>query len=208
MYYTGIGSRSTPKSVCNSFTEIAKVLHKYGFILRSGYAEGADIAFEKGAYIRKEIYLPWHGFNGAPDYHPYYVVNSRKAMEIAAQHHPAWNRCSPAARKLHARNSHQILGLNLNNPSLFVLCWTPEGSGRGGTGQALRIAKNYNIPIFDFGSNFVRVLDEFENFINKMDIDKLKKGFVEDVQEKEIEPDQHPDDLDSWDPNDFSLGEY
>lgn len=55
------------------------------------------------------------------------------------------------AKKLQARNSHQVLGLDLNTPSDFIICWTKGGKGIGGTGQALRIAKAYNIPIFDCG---------------------------------------------------------
>lgn len=51
--------------------------------------------------------------------------------------------------KLHARNCYQVLGADLRTPTQFVICWTPRGSGEGGTGQALRIAKAYNIPIFD-----------------------------------------------------------
>jgi hypothetical protein len=38
-------------------------------------------------------------------------------------------------------------------PSRFVLCWTPEGSGSGGTGQALRIARHYGVQIIDAGSS-------------------------------------------------------
>lgn len=53
--------------------------------------------------------------------------------------------------KLQARNSYQILGLDLNTPSNFVICWTKNGKGSGGTGQAIRIARAYNIPIFDAG---------------------------------------------------------
>lgn len=74
-----------------------------------------------------------------------------KAFEIAEKFHPYWHNLKQGARKLQARNSHQVLGWNLENPSDFIICWTKNGSGKGGTGQALRIAKHYNIPIFDCG---------------------------------------------------------
>ncbi len=51
-----------------------------------------------------------------------------------------------------ARNCHQVLGCDLRTPSDFIICWTKNGKGLGGTGQALRIAKEYNIPIFDIGN--------------------------------------------------------
>lgn len=31
----------------------------------------------------------------------------------------------------------------------MVICWTKEGKRGGGTGQALRIAQHFYIPIFD-----------------------------------------------------------
>jgi len=31
------------------------------------------------------------------------------------------------------------------------LCWTKNGKSSGGTGQAIRIANDYKIPVFDAG---------------------------------------------------------
>jgi hypothetical protein len=31
----------------------------------------------------------------------------------------------------------------------MVVCWTKDGKSSGGTGQALRIAEYYSIPIFN-----------------------------------------------------------
>jgi len=80
-----------------------------------------------------------------------------KAMEIAEKFHPAWNRCSSYAKKLHARNAFQVLGRNLNKPSSFLICWTPDGCishktrsiKTGGTGTAISIADHYNVPVFN-----------------------------------------------------------
>jgi hypothetical protein len=74
---------------------------------------------------------------------------------MAAAHHPAWERLSPGPRALHARNCHQILGRDLNDPVSFVVCWTPDGAttnpgpSTGGTGQALRIAAAHGISVFN-----------------------------------------------------------
>lgn len=47
------------------------------------------------------------------------------------------------------------------------ICWTKNGSGQGGTGQALRIAKAYNIPIFDAGKfkDFEDLKSELKKFV-------------------------------------------
>lgn len=150
-FYAGIGSRETPAPILAQFYMLAADLADAGWTLRSGGAEGADQSFEQGlsAGHPREIFLPWRGFAGneSPLFTP-----SPDALALAEQFHPAWARCSAAARKLHARNMHQVLGADLATPVEFVVCWTKEGSGAGGTGQALRVARDRGIPIFDFGA--------------------------------------------------------
>lgn len=136
----------------------ANALEKAGLILRSGGANGADTAFENGVWHwpNKQIFLPWSGFNRRTIRQPgCYVISHTyidQAREIAAQYHPAWDKLAPNIREIHARNVAQVLGPQLNDPSLFVLCWTPDGKGGGGTGQAIRIAEGYGIPVFDMGA--------------------------------------------------------
>ena len=175
MIYTGIGSRETPKEVLDCFVRIGKYLAEQKWILRSGGASGADSAFESGCNMvpngPKEIYLPWKCFNNNPS-KLYNIPNDieQQARLIAQQVHPNWSKCSEGAKKMHTRNVHQILGYCLNKPADVVICWTPNGSGSGGTGQALRIAKQYNIPIFDAGS-YKELIDfrrELFNFIKNI----------------------------------------
>lgn len=84
-YYTGIGSRSTPKDILNIMVKLSAKLNKEGYILRSGGADGADLAFEQ-ASTNKEIYLPWKGFNNNPS-HLY--EQSAEAFIVAKEFHPA-----------------------------------------------------------------------------------------------------------------------
>jgi hypothetical protein len=86
-------------------------------------------------------------------------------MLLASQFHPAWDRLSYGARMLHARNVHQVLGANILAPvfSSFVVCWTRDGLGGGGTGQAIRIAERYNVPVFDLG--LPKNLRKIEGFV-------------------------------------------
>lgn len=155
MTYAGIGSRTTPSVQLERMTRAAQRLAAMGYTLRSGAADGADRAFEAGAGEKKEIYLPWAGFNGSTS--PF-VTPSREAMAVAAAVHPAWKRLTPSAQKLQARNSHQILGGDLLNPCDFVICWTPDGAeteqergaSTGGTGQAIALASRWGVPVFSF----------------------------------------------------------
>ncbi len=150
-HYAGIGSRETPKEVLVFFQQLGGYLARKEYILRSGGAKGADKSFEIGcdrAKGRKEIYLPWSGFEGSDSN---LIVEDENAFNIVRQFHPYWHNLKQGARRLQARNSHQVLGNDLSTPSDFIICWTKKGKGQGGTGQALRIAKHYSIPIFDCG---------------------------------------------------------
>ena len=72
MYYTGIGSRDTPKKYLRYMELAATYLAENGLILRSGGADGADTAFEKGCDFvngKKEIFLPWQNFNNNKSNH-------------------------------------------------------------------------------------------------------------------------------------------
>lgn len=154
-HYAGIGSRQTPTPVMAKMTQWASTLDTCGYTLRSGGANGADTAFEAGVTSNhKLIFLPWRLFNGHPSHlhlgNPFLL--SKRAEEIAEHFHPAWGRCSPQARLFHTRNSFQVLGARLDSPAAFVICWTPDGKDVGGTAQALRIARAYNIPILNLGS--------------------------------------------------------
>lgn len=155
--YAGIGSRKTPKHVLEEMMQIGAYLGERGALLRSGHARGADQAFEQGAKSvkgKREIMIPWNGFEGGfTNMKHFYIPQDSEALNaIAAHHHPAWDRLPPTVQLLHKRNGCQVLGLDLRSPVDMVVCWTPEASGSGGTGQALRIANTFDIPVFDLAS--------------------------------------------------------
>ena len=150
--YAGIGSRETPEDILYMMTGFANLAQGMGWTLRSGAADGADKAFEAGVTdgTKKEIFLPWGMFNGSRSM---LFPPSPMALEMASRVHPNWEACSQGAQKLHARNIHQILGLNLTAKDAvkFVLCWTKGGQRIGGTSTAIRVAEMYNIPVFNMG---------------------------------------------------------
>lgn len=166
--YAGIGARKTPEDVLLSFKYLGAYFGKKGYTLRSGGADGADSAFEVGADAvegKKEIYLPWRDFNGRDST---LFPPSKEANEVGKTFHPNWDNLSQGVQKLMARNSHQILGPHLDSPVDFLVCWTPGGKGQGGTGQAIRIANHYNIPIIDFGKeNAKETMNQLIDELNK-----------------------------------------
>ena len=163
--FTGVGSRPdrAPPDMLAVAVEIAKALSLAGYTCRTGGADGFDAAWLDGATqgaleggAAPELYLPAPGFNG----HQLATIAtpSMAAYGIAARHHPAWSSCSLFAKKLHARNSHEVLGADLETPSKFLIAWTPDGADginvpvsdvTRGTGQAIRIAVAWRIPVFN-----------------------------------------------------------
>lgn len=148
--WTGIGSRQTPPDVLSRMQSIASFLAERDYTLRSGGADGADSAFERGCTGgAKEIYLPWKNFNNNPS--PFFLNKKDerfvKAKAIASQLHPAWDNCSHAAQMLHTRNVFQVLGWDLNRPSDFLICWTPQGAEFGGTATAIKLAKQHGVAV-------------------------------------------------------------
>ncbi len=144
LYYTGIGSRDTPEKYLAFMNMFGFFAAKLGWVLRSGAAPGADQAFEKGcdrAGGDKEIYLPWKNFDNNNSV-LCYPEHNKETENIAKRFHPAWSNLTQGVKKLMMRNSYQVLGQTLAEPSSFVVCYT--NPNKGGTTQALRIAKEYN----------------------------------------------------------------
>ena len=170
-YYTGVGSRQTPKEILEMMSEVGEKLADKGFILRTGAAQGADQAFEvgwvrhvqmnPGNWTSAEIFLPWEGFekhtrdamfgcNYLPDLDSPSLYQT--ALAIAEDTHPNWAACSRGAKTLHTRNIYQVLGRDLATPSNLLIAWTPltkSGNPKGGTATAIALAERYGVPCFN-----------------------------------------------------------
>ena len=157
LVYAGIGSRETPPEALAVMTDMADELARHGAVLRSGAARGADQAFERGANAAaglKEIYLPEEGFSRRSSDEAGVTADiPEKAFEIAARIHPAWHKLDNRGCRLQARNVMQVLGADCESPADVVICWTPDGRDRGGTSQAIRLAREHNIPILNLGAS-------------------------------------------------------
>lgn len=146
-FYAGIGSRETPESVRPLIHKVARRLNELGYTLRSGGADGADTFFEEAA-DRKEIFLPWKKFNGRI-VEKQFQGPTQAAKELAAEQIYKYADRTQGVRKLLARNMHQVLGLNLDSPVDFIVCWTRDGKIAGGTAYAIRLGKSRGIRTFN-----------------------------------------------------------
>lgn len=159
MYYTGIGSRETPKDILAVMTKLATVLEHKGYILRTGDAKGADAAFRAGCsnmqvYTIKslsEISEEMHDicYNDLATLHPNMNAVMRK----------------PWAKEYLMRDSLQIRGYHPNDTlSHFVVCWTKDAGLNGGTAQAMRLANKLGVEIYNLANP--TTLQEIVEYIN------------------------------------------
>lgn len=174
--YTGVGSRDVTDEEWDLMVAIAKWLAEW-FNLRSGKASGSDSAFEYGVSLSdykddKEIYIPWPKFEGneipgetisldRPS-----TVNYALTLQYAKEIHPAFEKLSQGAKKLHQRNIHQVLGRDIENPtpSKFLLACSDEdknGDVKGGTRTAWMLAKQFGVPCLNIRGKTKKEIFEF-----------------------------------------------
>lgn len=168
-YFAGIGSRETPTTIIPYINKITSYAETNKIYVRSGAAPGADSMFESAVKDKStcQIFLPWKGFNKNQSVlYDNTVELTAQADEIAKKFHPDYDRLSDAGKLLMRRNSYQVLGWNLKSPSMFIACWTQDGLPKGGTSQAMRIAKAYGINIFNLGRNTEDVVRQCLDFID------------------------------------------
>lgn len=134
----------------------------------SGHAAGMDQAFEKGAGTHATVYLPFMSFNKNVPLLAAKVYNypTPLAMMLARKFHPAWDRLGSTGQLLMARNTHQVLGRNCNEPVDMQVCWTPNGRETGGTAQSMRLCRHYGVPVYNLA-----IADDVRKLEQKFDIE-------------------------------------
>lgn len=163
MIIAGIGSRKTPEKTLEDIRAIGELCRSLKVFVRSGHAEGADMAFEEGAKEYTLVYMPWHDFGpkkkAAPARNYIYfddtpAISKKLAMESVDKFHPAPHHLKWGGRVCLARDFFQVMGTSGKAPVSCIVCWAePKGKGydevKGGTGQAVRIARANGLPVFN-----------------------------------------------------------
>lgn len=147
----GIGSRQTPPEILAEMKKIGQWARQNKIVVNSGHADGADWAFEQGAQEYCTAFVPWRGFNIHLRSKASIVVYNptEEAMKSVFFYHPYPRSLSKTVQLIMARNWAQVMGQDDKTPVNAVICWTRDGKEEGGTSQAMRIAKNKGIPIYN-----------------------------------------------------------
>lgn len=157
--YTGVGSRDVPEDAYKLLQALGRKLATQGYALRSGGAVGCDTAFYEGCKEvggMSTIFVPWSGFNSLLGENIISLSDMPSGLIYRAewearQVHPAFDKLTQGAKKLHTRNVFQVLGVGLGKPSDFLVCYAPTqgNSVKGGTRTAVELAKVYGVPVYN-----------------------------------------------------------
>lgn len=157
--YAGIGARKIPYNITTLIRAIAPLLAKDNYTLSTGAAQGADQAFTEGALSKNgkvNLHLPWGSYEKEWRNDIYGDItllplqeNDTQAYASVLKLHPSGNMLKDSVMRLHARN------YNIIKDAEFMICWSPNGLEIGGTGQAIRIANDLKVPIWNLGNNLV-----------------------------------------------------
>jgi len=158
-----IGSRRLSKAELDRCHAIGAWLAHNGHTVISGAAEGADLAFMRGASAvggKVIAFLPWKKYNELeldPSWQRIvYDTNRRQHKrwrDVAKLIHPAWDACSGGAKAMHARNTGILLGEEPKETVALVIAMPPSDykdlMSPGGTSQGIRLATARNIPVIN-----------------------------------------------------------
>ena len=184
--YAGIGSRETPTEILSMMHDCAMLLAHDGYICSTGACVGADQAFATGANAANGniyLHLPWHSYEkqwidslSIRNLKLFVLKKSdREAHNSVAMYHPNYesllknNKFGVIA--LHARNYNILF---LPQQVDFIICWTKWGKISGGTGQAIRIAIDNHIKVFNLGDISCFNLFQFKLEERNSDLEYLK----------------------------------
>ena len=204
MTYAGIGSRETSIDIQKEMYKIAKELESLGYVGQGGGAIGADKAFEganqpwekedgtvagtKEFTISKSNVTKWAKYSDGKNIASKFVVfkssdSNDKVRNIAKEIHPKKQKLSEKdGLDLHARNTFQVFGKNLDTPVDFVLFYAQEQKDsirpKGGTGQAVEMARLKGIPTINMADKNWR--EQLDNVLNKNNQESKTESKTED----------------------------
>jgi hypothetical protein len=163
-YYTAIGPIDYPIEIQETLIKIGAFLASEKYTLRSGASEGFEYTIESGcnkAKGAKEIWLPWFKYED----HSSKLRWEQNGWDFISKRKKDWDTLKLTHKIYLARIPHQLLGLNLDEPSKFMLTWSYQGKGAHIFEEALKIAKEYKIPVFDLGDE--KGLLKFKKYCKK-----------------------------------------
>lgn len=150
---TCIGTRNPAPQAAKWAENFGEDITRYGFTLRSGHAEGMDIAFEKGARRNKNPNLEIFVTGKKHDFDDLLIITKEEKEFCLRILHESkichWqDKLDDYTLALYARNVQQVLGKDLSKASDGVVYFTQVDKNfrpTGGTRIAVQLAEYFGI---------------------------------------------------------------
>lgn len=149
-----IGSRRITEKQFDYLVKVGEAFARRGWVVRTGCADGADHAGMTGTRNVNpdllHLFLPWSTYNkGYQEETDTVTIYDEKQHQEWAKSvsifHPAPDKLKQGAFKLMARNYGIIMH---GTPVDVVVAFPISDTDVGGTGQGMRLAKEYEIPLY------------------------------------------------------------
>lgn len=153
--YAVVSNKDIPQDILSNYERIARRLHELGYTARTGTLEGIEAKAET-LPIRKELLLPWKGFN---EKESQFTSSTPLIKGIAKKYMKSgnWDELKPAMQGFLQKNARLVTGHFGNSPAKFVLCWSQDQAetgtqitfNTGNIAHALTIASAWHVPVFN-----------------------------------------------------------
>ena len=194
-YYTGLSLDNIPLQHVAILHLIGEAL-KPDFFLRSGDGNSGEASLREGCESQGEIFIPHKGFNESPSRFSLENIMQEKidaCKEIVLK-------VAPDVEQYHNSDRHyitafQLLGLELDEPSKFLLVDAPKSlmTDDSHVSTAIKLAEYCSIPVFNIAKkeHFERMKTKVEENHKEgiyMEIRKLLWEWVNNGSPRGIQP--------------------
>lgn len=198
-FYVGTGSRQTPEVVRKEMTRLARDLNKIGFTMRSGHQEGADQAFEHGARVKAEIYVPSSElsvptkFKGSKLFalDKFDEKDSKGLRSLVKKQFRPRSNTDAGTYDAMTTSYLQMMGNKSGMKSAFVACWIPVDNKRHSTDHTIRMAQENDVPVYN-AYEYIQRYGEKEG-LERWTQDVLKaanRAQMRDLRSSDVQRDQ------------------
>lgn len=169
--YTIILDKDTPDYIVTDLIETRAIygMEKAGLRLRIGIPEkdGTSLDALVNETTRKQYMLPWKGFDDKPT-DDVYGYTTQEAIKIFKQSTMA--ELPKGVYPIAALKVNLLLGRSCDNPSKFVLIWTPDAAtsiadiskDTGWLASVIKLAEQNKIPVYNLNTSTAwSMLDKF-----------------------------------------------
>lgn len=127
------GNSRAPEQLVPVIREIADLLKRHGFAIRTGGMDGfSKLVMDNVPGC--ELHIPWRNFGEIPN--PTSSFSGDECNEFAKRYMPGWDELKNAHKGMFSKNVRLVFGKSLKQPCQIAIIWSEDGvEGPANRGQ-------------------------------------------------------------------------